>query len=172
MITSDIEALARKLEKDRKELEHNEQEMAATYDKWLSTARFNQLEPAGAWRIWLLLAGRGFGKTRTAAETVKSFGWEHPKSRVGVFAATFADGRDICFEGESGLCSIIPPTCIKTWNRSIGELVLTNGSLFRLFSAEDPDRARGYQFHYSWADELASYKGKISARDAVAEGVP
>jgi phage terminase large subunit-like protein len=139
---------------------------------WLSTARENQLEPDGHWRIWLLLAGRGFGKTRTAAEVVKRHAWERPGLRVGVIAATFADGRDICFEGESGLCNITPSSCVEVWNRSIGEMKLKNGSIFRLFSADDPDRMRGYQFHLAWADELASYKGKISQKDAAAEGVP
>src|SRR4051812_2089914 len=146
---------------------------------WLETARPNQLTPRdnprtrdGVWRVWLLLAGRGFGKTRTSAEDVKSFAWQVPGARVGVFAASFADGRDVCFEGESGLLNVVPEICIETWNRSIGEMVLINGSRFRLFSAEEPDRIRGHQFHRSWADELASYRGKISKRDAAAEGVP
>jgi phage terminase large subunit-like protein len=152
--------------------EENARLFIQSHEKWVETVRSNQIEPKGKWRIWLLLAGRGFGKTRTAAETTKDFAWRYPGSRIGVFAATFADGRDICFEGESGLCSIIPSACIKVWNRSIGEMTLTNGSSFRLFSAEDPDKARGHQFHYAWADELASYKGKISKRDAVTEGVP
>jgi phage terminase large subunit-like protein len=154
------------------EVQENDRLFIESYQKWINTARPNQIEPQGTWRIWLLLAGRGFGKTRTAAEATKNFAWAYPGARIGVFAATFADGRDICFEGESGLCAVIPASCIKVWNRSIGEMVLTNGSSFRLFSAEDPDKARGHQFHYSWSDELASYKGKISKKDAVSEGVP
>ncbi len=146
--------------------------MFDTIATWLSTARYNQLTPQGQWRIWLLLAGRGFGKTRTCAEDLKSYAWRNEGSRIGVFAASFADGRDICFEGESGLVSIIPPSCIEVWNRSIGELKLINGSIMRLFSAEEPDRVRGHQFHRAWADELASYKGKITKKDAAAEGVP
>lgn len=149
-----------------------DRQMAQSVASWNKTVRPAQAEPLGTWRIWLLLAGRGFGKTRTAAEACKGYAWAHPGARIGVFAATFADGRDICFEGESGLCSVIPSGYVKVWNRSIGEMVLHNGSSFRLFSAEDPDRARGYQFHYAWADELASYKGKISQKDAAAEGVP
>lgn len=149
-----------------------DQEMTDRIIDWLNTARYNQVAPKDNWRIWLLLAGRGFGKTRTAAEHVRARAWRHPGHRVGVIAPSFADGRDICFEGESGLINIIPSSCIDVWNRSIGELKLINGSIFRLFSAEEPDRMRGHQFHDAWADELASYKGKISKKDAANEGVP
>lgn len=149
-----------------------DREMFESIAGWMTTARYNQLTPKGQWRIWLALAGRGWGKTRTAAEDCRRYAWERDGARIGVFAPTFADGRDICFEGESGLIGIIPPSCIEVWNRSIGELKLINGSLFRLFSADEPDRVRGHQFHRAWADELASYKGKIAKKDAAAEGVP
>lgn len=140
---------------------------------WMRTAREKQLTPMGQWRIWLLLAGRGFGKTRTAAEDLKRFAWENDGVRVGLCAPTFADMRDICFEGESGLLGIIPPSCIDgKFNRSIGELKLKNGSMFQGYSADEPDRLRGMQFHRFWADELASYKGKITKKDAANEGVP
>ncbi len=154
------------------DLGDNDQAAFNSVRVWHETARATQTAPEGSWRVWLLLAGRGFGKTRTAAENVKEYAWSHPGSRIGVFAATFADGRDVCFEGESGLCSIIPPQLVKVWNRSIGELKLVNGSILRLFSADEPDRVRGYQFHRAWSDELASYKGKISKKDAASEGVP
>lgn len=146
--------------------------------EWIRSARPNQLtprklrDPDRAWRIWMLLAGRGFGKTRTAAEDMKRYAWDHDGCRLGVIAATFGDGRDICFEGESGLIAVTPPSCIEIWNRSIGELRYKNGALFKLFSADEPDRMRGFQFHRAWADELATYKGKTSQRDAAAEGVP
>lgn len=120
----------------------------------------------------MLLAGRGFGKTRVAAEDLKRYAWDHDGARLGVIAATFGDGRDICFEGESGLLSVIPSSCVEYWNRSMGEMRLKNSSIFKLFSADEPDRMRGFQFHRAWADELASYKGKSSQKDAAAEGVP
>jgi phage terminase large subunit-like protein len=75
-----------------------------------------------------------------------------------VTAPTAAAARDVCIEGESGLLNVIPPTLVKDWNRSLGEMVLTNGSRFKLFSADEPDRLRGYQHHRAWADELASWR--------------
>jgi phage terminase large subunit-like protein len=157
-----------------------DREMYESVVAWLETARRNQLTPEYAvvkgakvpWRIWMLCAGRGFGKTRTAAEDMKRYAWMNDGARLGVIAATFGDGRDICFEGESGLLAKIPSSCIEIWNRSIGELKLRNGSMFKLFSADEPDRMRGFQFHRAWADELATYKGKVSQKDAAAEGVP
>jgi predicted phage terminase large subunit-like protein len=80
-----------------------------------------------------------------------------PKIRVAVVAPTFGDGRDVCFEGESGLCNVIDGNLIDTWNRSLGELILVNGSRFHLYSAEKPDSLRGPQHHYAWCDEMAAW---------------
>jgi predicted phage terminase large subunit-like protein len=132
--------------------------MAIRRELWLEKARLSQWTPEGNWHTWLVLAGRGFGKTRTAAEDVAWYGWTHSNSRIAVIAETFADGRDVCIEGESGLLSVLPAEDIKNWNRSLGELVLTNGTIYRLFSGDKPDGARGYQFHRAWFDELAKYR--------------
>src|SRR5215217_3145545 len=114
--------------------------------KWTEyEARGEQLTPDGTWLTWLLLAGRGFGKTRTAAEDMAYYGWCNPDSRIAVVAETFADGRDVCVEGESGLLSVLPHEDVEHWNRSIGELVLKNGTIYRLFSGDKPAGARGYQ---------------------------
>ena len=126
-------------------------------EAWLATARQSQLPPEGEWRTWLLLTGRGFGKTRAAAEDCAWYALTHPGHRIGVVAPTFADGRDICVEGESGLLAAIPHANIENWNRSIGELILTNDARFRLFAAEQPNRLRGPQHHRIWAEEVASW---------------
>ena len=118
--------------------------------KWMATARPNQLTPVGEWAVWLMLAGRGFGKTRAGAEDVTWFANRNPGSRTAIIAPTYSDARDTCVEGESGLLSIIPKQCINTWNRSMGELHLENGSRFKLFGAEEPDRLRGPQHHRAW----------------------
>jgi phage terminase large subunit-like protein len=110
------------------------------------------------WFIWLLLMGRGGGKTRSGAEDIAKFMIDNPKSRIALVAATSADGRKIMVEGESGLRSVIPASLIQNWNRSMGELVLTNGSMANIFTAEEPDRLRGNQFHRGWADELAAWQ--------------
>jgi phage terminase large subunit-like protein len=125
---------------------------------WRDIARPNQLTPIGMWLVWLMLAGRGFGKTRSGAEDVVWYAQCNPGSRLAIVAPTYSDARDTCVEGESGILSIIPRQCIDTWNRSMGELVLYNGSRFKLFSAEEPERLRGPQHHRAWADELGAWK--------------
>lgn len=124
---------------------------------WQLQARPEQLTPAGEWNIWLLLAGRGFGKTRTGAEDVAWFGQKYPGVRIAIIAPTIADARDTCVEGESGLLNALPKGTYK-WNRSMGELTLTNGTQYKLFSAEEPERLRGPQHHRAWCDELAAWK--------------
>lgn len=125
---------------------------------WLATARPEQVTPDGNWNIWLILAGRGWGKTRTGAEDVADYARTHPKSRIAVVAPTFGDARDVCMEGESGLLNVVGDQHIAQWNRSIGELRLLNGSRIKTFSADEPDRLRGPQHHRAWADELAAWR--------------
>lgn len=135
-----------------------QQQALAARAEWISKARPNQLTPIGSWLVWLMLAGRGFGKTRAGAEDVAWYGNRTPGSRIAVIAPTYSDARDTCVEGESGLLSIIPRQCIDTWNRSMGELILHNESRFKLFSADEPDRLRGPQHHRAWADELGAWR--------------
>lgn len=135
----------------------SEREAEALLYDWTLWARPEQLTPPGDWNVWLLLTGRGWGKTRTGAEDVKKFGLENPGVRIAVCAPTYADARDICIEGDSGLLSVLPPAVVKVWNRSLGELVLTNGTRYKLFSADEPERFRGPQHHRAWVDELASW---------------
>jgi phage terminase large subunit-like protein len=129
-------------------------------------ARPSQIPPIGDWLIWMLRAGRGFGKTRCGSETAKAWAGYNPNlpnvesmpgSRGAIVAPTFADARDTCIEGESGLLSVLPPSAVKTWNRSMGELILTNETRIKCFSAEEPERLRGPQFHWGWCDELAAW---------------
>jgi len=134
--------------------------MLAHRKSWIDTARPNQLPPPGQdWDIWLYLAGRGNGKTRLAAEKVAWDTWNEKNTITHVVASTHGDLRSVCYEGESGLIGIIPPECIKPhgYNRSLGEIYLTNGSIIRGFSAEAPERARGPQCHRLWGDELAAW---------------
>lgn len=125
--------------------------------EWRRKARPDQVTPDGDWSTWLILAGRGWGKTRTGAEDAAWFGISRPSMRVAVIAPTYADARDTCIEGDSGLLSVIPREFIETWNRSLGELILVNGTRYKLFSADEPDRLRGPQHHRAWCDELAAW---------------
>jgi predicted phage terminase large subunit-like protein len=105
------------------------------------------------------MAGRGAGKTRTAAEWLCWEAIRQPNTRWAIVAPTYGDARDTCVEGESGVLSILRRyRVLKDWNRSLGEIVLTNGSQMKLFSADKPDRFRGPQHHGAWCDELAAYR--------------
>ncbi len=125
---------------------------------WLERARKDQITPDGDWLTWLILAGRGWGKTRTGAEDIGWYGLLNAGSRIAIVAPTAADARDTCVEGDSGLKGIIPPECLHAWNRSLGEAILTNGTRYKCFSAEEPERLRGPQHHRAWCDELAAWK--------------
>jgi phage terminase large subunit-like protein len=127
---------------------------------WIRSARPEQLTPKGDWRIWLVLAGRGWGKTRTGAEDIAHFALWNANVRVAVIAPTFADARDVCVEGESGLLRILPPSCVDAWRRSTGDLLLFNGSRIKLFSADQPERLRGPQHHRAWCDELGAWPSR------------
>lgn len=130
-----------------------------------SKCRPEQREPGGRWDDWLYLAGRGSGKTRSAAELVAEKLATQNRWRVCVLAPTYADARDTCIEGESGLLAVfdrwgwVEGTKGKgdyTWNRSLGELLVhSTRSRVKLFSAEKPARLRGPQHHYAWVEELA-----------------
>ena len=121
-------------------------------------ARTTQLPPEGDWLVWLILSGRGWGKTRTGAEWLAYQAARHDATRWAVIAPTYSDARDTCVEGDSGLLTILNRyRMVKNWNRSLGELVLTNDSRIKLFSAEEPERLRGPQHHGAWCDELAAW---------------
>lgn len=134
--------------------------------KWLQTARRNQVTPTGHWRIWFCRAGRGWGKTLTGAQDVAWYGYTRPGARIGIIAPTAADLRDTCFEGVSGLLSTVPASLLlggsrdKAYNRSLGELRFANGTLFKGFSSETPDRLRGPNHHRLWCEELASWQNQ------------
>ena len=141
--------------------------------KWLNEqALKHQIEPAGDWwNIWLLLAGRGAGKTRAAAETLAGWAMEEPNTRWLVSAPTSGDLKSTCFEGESGLLKVIPPLLIAKYNSSLHEITLVNGSLIKGIPASEPERFRGPQFHGGWCDELAAWDYIQEAWDQIQFGM-
>jgi predicted phage terminase large subunit-like protein len=140
--------------------------------KWLIAANRHQVPPSGDWwDIWLLLAGRGAGKTRCAAEWVWWEAWTNPNTRSLVSAPTSGDVRDVCFEGDSGLLNVIPNILIKSYTKSLHELTLTNGSIIKGIPASEPDRFRGPQFHRGWLDELAAWDYLDDAWDMLQFGM-
>lgn len=140
--------------------------------KWLSQAHKHQILPAGDWwSIWLMLAGRGAGKTRTAAEQIGWWAWTYPNTRWLVAAPTSSDVRATCFEGDSGLLSVVPPELVADYNKALHELKLTNGSLIKGIPASEPERFRGPQFHGGWTDELAAWDYLQEAWDQMQFGL-
>lgn len=132
-------------------------EMLALRYEWKFWARDNQLPPEGDWTYWLLLAGRGFGKTRVGAEWVRAVAQSGEVSRIALVAPTNADLRDVMVEGESGLLACCPPWFKAEYQPSKRRVVFPNGVIASLYSAEEPDRLRGPQCGAFWADELAAW---------------
>jgi len=133
---------------------------------WKFLAREQQLAPDGDWQTWLILAGRGFGKTRTGAEWVRQQ-VQRGVGRIALIAPTAADARDVMVEGESGLLSVCWAGD-KTLNGDVlgrpayqpsnRRLTWANGATATCFSAEEPERLRGPQHEVGWADELAAWR--------------
>lgn len=131
---------------------------------WRFWARPEQLPPAGDWFCWLVVAGRGFGKSRTGAEWVRALvegrtplGAATDTARIALVADTFADARDVMVEGESGLLAISPRDRRPLFEPSRRRLVWPNGAQAFLYSAADPEQLRGPQHHAAWADEIAKW---------------
>lgn len=140
--------------------------------KWLGVANDHQIPPGGDWwTIWLLLAGRGAGKTRCAAEWTWWQAWRYPKTRWLVGAPTAADLRDVCFAGDSGLLNVCPPQIVQEYYKSTNELTLINGSIIKGIPASEPERFRGPQFHGGWLDELAAWEYLDEAWDMIQFGM-
>lgn len=126
--------------------------------KWGFWARHNQLAPPGLWTYWTLLAGRGFGKTRTGAEWIHQKVEDGSAKRIALVAPTAADVRKVMVEGESGLLATAKPWNRPTFEPSKLQLTWPNGAIAQMFSAEEPERLRGPQCDTFWADELAAWK--------------
>jgi phage terminase large subunit-like protein len=123
---------------------------------WPYWAREAQLPPLGDWRYWLILAGRGFGKTRAGAEWVRSQ-VAAGRRRIALVGCTAADVRDVMIEGESGLLNVCPPWDRPTYQPSKRRLVWRSGAMGFVYSAMEPERLRGPQHDAAWADELAAW---------------
>lgn len=140
---------------------------------WQLWARDDQLPPSGDWRIWLALAGRGWGKTRTGAETVHHWARTVRKARIAVVGRTFRDARGVMVEGESGILATALPGEVE-WSPGKGELRWTRtGSLATIYTADRPDQLRGPQHHYAWGDEVAAWRtvGEYHALDQLLYGL-
>ena len=143
-------------ERDARLAELTPEEYRALYYDWEFWARDEQLLPPGDWITWLILAGRGFGKTRTGAETVRQ--WIPNNEFVNLIGATADDARDIMVEGESGILAICPKDERPEYLASKRQLSWPNGAKSLIFTADEPDRLRGKQHGKLWCDEIAAWR--------------
>ena len=138
------------------------------FDFW---AMEHQLPSAGDWRSWVIMGGRGAGKTRAGAEWVRSQ-VEGPRPAdcgsarcVALVGETLDQAREVMVFGDSGILACSPPDRRPRWHASRKRLIWPNGAVAQIFSARDPESLRGPQFDAAWADELAKWKSGRNAWD-------
>ncbi len=137
--------------------------------RWTLNARPAQSIPEGDWTIWLLKAGRGFGKTRVGAETVRI--WKENNPIIHIVGPTAGDARDVLIEGPAGILECSPAWDKPKYEPSKRRLSWNNGAYALIFSADEPDRLRGPQCYAAWCDELAAWKYPEDAWDNLMMGL-
>ena len=141
------------------------------HDRWPIWAHAGQLAPPGEWRVWLIRAGRGFGKTRAGAEWVSEIARSMPGARIALVGATEDDVRHVMIEGESGLLSVARADEPVSYRRGSGELLFASGARAAVFSAAAPESLRGPEHHAAWCDELAKWRYGEAAWDNLLLGM-
>src|SRR3954470_21569092 len=126
--------------------------------EWEGWAHGGQTEPDGPWRVWVLLAGRGFGKTRAGAEWVERFAQANPGASIALVAASVDEARRVMIEGRSGLLALPRLAAPPVWEPSRRRLGWENGSLAFVYSGAHPEGLRGPEHHAAWCDELAKWR--------------
>src|SRR6266496_1953931 len=146
-----------------------DEEVEAFLFDWPEWARPEQLPPAGAWRIWLVLSGRGFGKTRLGAEWVRE--QVRDFEYVNLIGKSTDDVRDVMIEGESGILSVCPPHEKPVYNQYRRLLKWPNGARTLCFTAEEPEQLRGPQHQRLWGEEFAKWQYPREAFDLAMFGL-
>ena len=124
--------------------------------RWSLNGRPSQFVPPGDWTVWLIKTGRGWGKTRTGAETIRL--WKDNCPIIHFIGATAGDARDIMIEGPAGILNISPSWDMPKYEPSKRKIRWNNGAYALIFTADEPDRLRGPQCYASWCDELAAWR--------------
>jgi phage terminase large subunit-like protein len=135
----------------------DEDAAALLYD-WDTWAREKQKTPSGDWTIWLICAGRGYGKTKSGAEYIRGEAESGRSGRIALVGRTVADVRDVMVEGESGILACSPPWFRPKYEPSKRRLTWPNGAIATTYSADQPDLLRGPQHDGFWADEVAAWQ--------------
>lgn len=135
----------------------NQEERNSFAYVWEYMARPEQLPPPGDWRVWMIMAGRGFGKTRAGAEWVRMIADANPDARIALVSASLAEARAVMVEGESGLLAICRPGHKPVFESSLHRIRFQNGAQAQLFSAAEPEALRGPQHSHAWCDEIGKW---------------
>lgn len=133
-------------------------EAAVLLHSWEFWARQDQRIPDGDWTSWLILAGRGWGKTRVGSETIVEWAQTGKCKRIALIGETAADVRDVMIEGDSGILTVSPPWFKPLYEPSKRRVTFPNGVLCSAYNAVEPDQLRGPQFDGAWCDELAKWR--------------
>ena len=134
----------------------SERQRKALRTHWQIWAHPGQIAPQGTWHIWMIMAGRGFGKTRAGAEWVRQVA-QDPEARIALVAASLGEARRVMIEGESGLMAISPRGKRPAFEPSRRQLTWANGAQATFYSAGEPDSLRGPQHSHAWCDEIAKW---------------
>jgi phage terminase large subunit-like protein len=132
------------------------EQLEALAHDWLLWGRDEQQIPSSDWRVWLLLTGRGWGKTRTLSETVRIWARD-PSARIAIVGRTAADCRDVLAEGPAGILSVFPERERPTYLPSVRRIIFRSGAIGTTYSSEEPDTLRGPSHTHAAADELAAW---------------
>ncbi len=136
-------------------------------ERWREWAHRGQRPTGDDWRVWMIMAGRGYGKTRAGAQWVHDLisadmvRTEEQRMleplRIALVGATADDVRKVMVEGVSGIIATAPTGCILDWRPTLGEITCKSGAILHIYSSQRPDKLRGPEHHFAWCDELASW---------------
>jgi len=155
-LADELTALAQP-ERRRQLARLSEEERKALLPYWRVWAHPGQTAPDRAWHTWVIMAGRGYGKTRAGAEWVRAVAESDPTARIALLADSLGEARRVMVEGPSGLLSVAPPSKRPAYEPSKRQLTWPNGASATLYSAGEPESLRGPQHSHAWADEVAKW---------------
>ncbi|SIN59635.1 Large terminase phage packaging protein [Parasphingorhabdus marina DSM 22363] len=143
-----------------------ERELICWEHDWTRWGRPDQMPPDPPWSTWLIMAGRGFGKTRAGAEWVRAIAEQDGSARFALVGANYAECRSVMIEGESGLLTISAPDQRPEWEPSLKRLRWPGGAEAQIYSAAEPEALRGPQSSHSWCDEIAKWINNAGQAEA------
>ena len=142
-------------------LEHRQRHaFKALWDYWAADP---QREPAGDWRVWLVMAGRGFGKTRAGAEWVRAIAKRDGNARIALIGANLHEARSVMVEGTSGILAVTAAQEKVIWEPSLRRLAWPGGARALIYSAAEPESLRGPEHSHAWCDEIGKWEAGEAA---------